>query len=255
MSWKRVDCYDAVMPISSLHRTTTTSAWPFFIALLVVLVLCQSFAFAHGIHGKDAAFVAASSDAQLIPFAYLGAKHMVTGYDHLLFLLGVIFFLFRLSQVALYVTLFSIGHSITLLLGVLANWHVDAHLVDAVIGLSVVYKAFDNLAGFKTLFGIQLNAKIAVFGFGLVHGLGLATKLQELSLSKQGLLSNLLAFNGGVELGQLLALTLMVLLINWWRRSASFNKQAEFANALIMLAGFVLIEYQLLGYFVSGTAS
>jgi drug/metabolite transporter (DMT)-like permease len=123
---------------------------------------------AHGISGSDAAFVARNQGAQIIPFLYLGAKHMVTGYDHLLFILGVIFFLYRLSHVALYVTMFSIGHSITLLTGVLGGIHVNPYLIDAIIGLSVVYKAFDNLEGFQTLFGFQINQKAAVLVFGLL---------------------------------------------------------------------------------------
>jgi hypothetical protein len=145
----------------------------------------------------DAAFVAATRGPDPVPFLYLGAKHMVTGYDHLAFLVGVIFFLFRLRQIALYVSLFSLGHSITLLAGVFFRLQVDPHLVDAVIGLSVAYKAFDNLSGFKTLVGIQPDPRAAVFGFGLIHGFGLATKLQALNLNPDGLLANLVSFNVG----------------------------------------------------------
>ena len=205
---------------------------------------------AHGVQGKDAAFIAANSGEQIIPFLYLGAKHMVTGYDHLLFILGVIFFLYRLTHVAIYVTLFSIGHSITLLTGVLANIDVNPFLVDAVIGLSVVYKAFDNLGGFQTVFGFQPGTRTAVFGFGLVHGFGLATKLQNLSLSPDGLVTNMIAFNVGVEIGQLVALSLMLLLIIWWRTSESFQRQSLVANVALMVAGFGLMQYQLIGYFI-----
>lgn len=204
---------------------------------------------AHGIGGKDAAFVASSAGPQIAAFMYLGAKHMVTGYDHLLFILGVIFFLYRLQQVALYVTMFSVGHSITLLSGVLANIHVDPYVVDAVIGASVAYKAFDNLGGFPTVFGFQPNTRLAVLAFGLVHGFGLATKLQELRMSRQGLLVNMISFNVGVELGQLLALSAILGLMLWWRRQPGFPRQAVFANVLILTAGFVLIEYQLAGYY------
>jgi hypothetical protein len=206
-------------------------------------------AFAHGIAGKDAAFVAASHGAQIIPFVYLGAKHMVTGYDHLLFIAGVVFFLYDLRHVALYVTMFSVGHSITLLTGVLANIHVNPFLVDAVIGLSVAYKAFDNLGGFRTVFGVQPDTRIAVLGFGLVHGFGLATKLQELRLSRDGLLANMVSFNVGVELGQLIALSVILALIVWWRRRPGFARQAVAANALILFAGFLLMGTQLAGYF------
>jgi hypothetical protein len=156
---------------------------------------------AHGIAGGDAAFVAANEGAQILPFVHLGAKHMVTGYDHLLFILGVIFFLHRPSHVRLYVTMFSLGHSLTLLAGVLGGFHVNPFLIDAIIGLSVASKAFDNLGGFRTLFGFEFNQKAAVLVFGLFHGLGLAAKIQELSLSPDGLLPNMLAFNVGVEIG------------------------------------------------------
>ncbi len=220
------------------------------IALWLLLGLIQP-ALAHGIAGKDAAFVAASQGAQIIPFIYLGAKHMVTGYDHLLFLVGVIFFLYRLRHVALYVTMFSIGHSITLLTGVLAHIHVNPYLVDAVIGFSVAYKAFDNLGGFKTVFGFQPNTKVAVLVFGLVHGFGLATKLQTLKLSKDGLLANMISFNVGVEIGQLIALSIVLALIVAWRKSPAFARQAIAANVLILTAGFVLMGDQLASYFTA----
>jgi hypothetical protein len=206
-------------------------------------------ALAHGIGGKDAEFVANAVGPHILPFLYLGAKHMVTGYDHLLFIFGVIFFLYRLRHVALYVTLFSIGHSATLLMGVLGGVHVNSYIVDAIIGLSVVYKAFENLGGFKTLFGIEPNTKIAVLGFGLVHGFGLATKLQDLKLSPDGLVANMISFNVGVEIGQLLALSAILAFMLWWRKTESFSRYAVAANALILCAGFILTEYQIAGYF------
>jgi hypothetical protein len=185
---------------------------------------------------------------------YLGAKHMVTGYDHLLFILGVIFFLYRMRDVVIYVTLFSIGHSVTLLAGVLLKLEVNAYLIDAVIGLSVAYKAFDNLGGFKSVFGFQPNNRIAVAVFGLIHGFGLATKLQEFRLNPNGLVPNMIGFNIGVELGQMIALAIMLAIMLQWRRTASFERSAVAANALILAAGFVLMEYQLAGYFVGGKA-
>lgn len=226
---------------------------PYLPACLTLLLLAAAgVAAAHGIKGKDAAFVTASEGAQIVPFLYLGAKHMVTGYDHLLFIAGVVFFLYRLKHVALYVTLFSIGHSITLLAGVLGGLHVNAYLVDAVIGLSVAYKAFDNMGGFQTLFGWTPDNKIAVLGFGLVHGFGLATKLQEFDLAQNGLVANMVSFNVGVEIGQLLALSFILSFILWWRSRPSFNRQAIAANAVILAAGFLLMEYQLAGYFSQG---
>lgn len=209
-------------------------------------------ALAHDIGGSDAAFVAAATGPAPFPFAYLGAKHMVTGYDHLLFLIGVIFFLFRLRQIALYVSLFSLGHSLTLLAGVFFDLHVDSRLVDAAIGLSVAYKAFDNLNGFRTLFGIQPDTRAAVLVFGLIHGFGLATKLQALDLQRHGLLANLLAFNVGVEVGQLLALSLILLAMTLWRRTRAFASTATAANILLMFAGFVLAAQQLAGYAYGG---
>jgi hypothetical protein len=207
---------------------------------------------AHAIGGSDAAFVAATSGPDPFPFLYLGAKHMVTGYDHLMFLLGVIFFLFRFRQIALYVTLFSLGHSTTLLLGVLFNFGVDAYLVDAVIGLSVVWKAFDNLGGFKTVFGVQPDNRPVVFGFGLVHGLGLATKLQALHLNPNGLVANLVSFNVGVEIGQILALSVILVVMTAWRRTRLFDRTAAGANIAIMASGFVFMFHQLASFFIAG---
>jgi hypothetical protein len=212
-------------------------------------------AFAHNIGGTDAAFVAAAHGPDPIPFMYLGAKHMVTGYDHLLFLVGVIFFLFRLKEIALYVSLFSLGHSTTLLAGVFFGLKVEPHLVDAVIGLSVVYKAFENLGGFTTLFGRQPDTRAAVFGFGLIHGFGLATKLQALNLHPDGLLVNLVSFNVGVEIGQVTALSLILVAMTLWRRTPAFGRTAAGANVLLMLAGFVLAGQQVAGYIFGGAVS
>ena len=210
-------------------------------------LLASALAQAHGIAGDDQAFLLRATGAHIGPYVYLGAKHMVTGYDHLLFLAGVIFFLYRLKDVGVYVTLFAIGHSTTLLLGVLAGWHVNAYIVDAVIGLSVVYKAFENLGGFRRL-GFEPNTKGAVLFFGFFHGLGLATKLQDLALSRDGLVANMVSFNVGVEIGQLLALSLILIAFNAWRRSGGFFRHAFASNVVLMAAGFVLAGYQLTGF-------
>src|SRR5262249_16375515 len=194
------------------------------VAYVLLSIVDQNPAFAHGIGGQDAAFVAATRGPDLIPFMYLGAKHMVAGYDHLLFIFGVIFFLYRLRDVLLYVTLFSIGHSITLLAGVLMRIDVNPYLVDSVIGLSVAYKAFDNLGGFKSVFGVQADKRVGVAGFGLIHGFGLATKLQALRLNANGLVPNMIGFNIGVELGQFIALAVMLGVMLAWRRSPSFER-------------------------------
>lgn len=217
-------------------------------AATALSLFASSAARAHGVAEGDAAYIQAIEGVHFLPYLYLGAKHMFTGYDHLLFLAGVIFFLYRLRDVALYVSLFAVGHSLTLLLGVLGGIHADAYLVDALIGFSVVYKAFDNLGGFDRL-GVRINNRMAVFVFGLAHGFGLSTKLQDLSLSQEGLLPNMLAFNAGVELGQLAALSLILLAFQYWRYSPSFMRGAITANIVIMTAGFMLMGYQLTGYF------
>ena len=219
-------------------------------AFSLLFVLYAPFALAHGVAGGDAAYLERIQGVQFIPLMYLGAKHMVTGYDHLLFLAGVIFFLYRIKDVALYVTLFAVGHSVTLLTGVLAGIHANPYIVDAIIGLSVVYKAFENIGGFKRL-GIAIDTRAAVLLFGFAHGFGLSTKLQDLSLSQDGLVPNMIAFNIGVELGQFAALALILIAFNLWRRGDTFVRGAYAANVLIMAAGFALFGYQLTGYLVT----
>ena len=224
---------------------------PWACALLVVLLLLQAVpAFAHDISPSDRAAVAQIEGPAPFAFLYLGAKHMVTGIDHVLFLIGVIFFLYRLRDVVIYVSLFTLGHSLTLLGGVLMNTGANAYIVDAIIGFSVVYKAFENLGGFKRL-GVSINTKLAVLGFGLFHGLGLATKVRDLGLSDDGLLVNLVSFNVGVEAGQVLVLAVVVTLFNLWRTTRSFAAGAFYANLALMAGGFALIGYQLTGYFAS----
>jgi hypothetical protein len=206
---------------------------------------------AHGVSGKDAVFLQGLQGRAIVPLMYLGAKHMVTGYDHLLFLVGVIFFLFRMKDVVLYVSLFTIGHSITLLLGVLGGIRADPYLIDAVIGFSVAYKAFENMDGFKRFFGVQPNTRVAVLVFGLFHGFGLATKLQEFELSPNGLVANIVSFNVGVEIGQGLALTGILIALSYWRTRRGFMNHAFATNAIVMACGFLLVGYQLSGYFLA----
>jgi hypothetical protein len=207
-------------------------------------------ALAHGVAGKDAVFLQGVDGRAIGPLMYLGAKHMVTGYDHLLFLVGVIFFLYRLKDVFLYVSLFTIGHSVTLLLGVLGGIRANPFLIDAVIGFSVVYKAFENMEGFKRFFGIQPNTRLAVLIFGFFHGFGLATKLQEFELNPNGLVANILSFNVGVEIGQGLALTAILIGLTYWRTRSGFLRYAFVTNAVVMACGFLLMGYQISGYFL-----
>lgn len=217
--------------------------------LIVLAMLLPAAASAHGVARDDAAFVKSIQGVAVAPFMYLGAKHMVTGYDHLLFLAGVIFFLYRLRDVVLYVSLFTVGHSITLLSGVLGGLHANAYIIDAIIGLSVVYKGFENIGGFPRFLGFQPNTRIAVLIFGLFHGFGLATKLQEFALSQDGLVSNIVSFNVGVEIGQMLALTAVFIALSYWRTTSGYLKHAFLTNTAIMAAGFILMGHQLAGYF------
>lgn len=213
------------------------------------LILFSPAVLAHGVAEGDKGYIQEIYGVQVIPFIYLGAKHMVTGYDHLLFLVAIIFFLYRLKDIALYVSLFALGHSITMLIGVYYQISINAYIIDAIIGFSIVYKALDNLGAYKRWFGIQPHTKIATLIFGLIHGFGLAVKIQEYEISKEGLLANLISFNVGVELGQFMALCIILLLMTYWRKTAYFFKTAYTANVFLMFLGFLLMGYQFTGYF------
>jgi len=227
---------------NALRLTATTLG---FIALVLV-----SGASAHGVSGRDAVFLQSVQGMAIGPLMYLGAKHMVTGYDHLAFLVGVIFFLYRMKDIVQYVSLFTIGHSLTLLVGVLGGVRANPYLIDAIIGFSVVYKAFDNMDGFKRFLGFQPNTRVAVLLFGLFHGFGLATKLQDFALSPSGLVANIVSFNVGVEMGQVVALTAVLLVLSYWRTRAGFLRHAFVINGVLMACGFLLVGYQLSGYFL-----
>ncbi|PMG50806.1 HupE/UreJ family protein [Shewanella sp. 10N.286.52.B9] len=219
---------------------------------VIFMGLFASFSlFAHGVDEDTRQFLTLNQGVSIFPFIYIGAKHMVTGYDHLLFLVGVIFFLFRTKDVLIYVSLFTLGHSVTLLFGVLNDVQINAYLIDAIIGFSIVYKGFDNLGGFKRLFGFQPNTKVAVMIFGLFHGFGLATKIQEFQLPSDGLVANIIAFNVGVEIGQFLALGLVLILMSLWRRHRSYLQFSTAANTLLMSSGLMLVGFQLTGYFIN----
>ncbi|GGI90641.1 membrane protein [Shewanella hanedai] len=220
--------------------------------MLTTIGLFMSFSLsAHGVDDATKQFLILNEGVSILPFIYIGAKHMVTGYDHLLFLVGVIFFLFKTKDVLIYVSLFTLGHSITLLFGVLNDIQVNPYLIDAIIGLSIVYKGFDNLGGFKRILGSQPNTKLAVLLFGLFHGFGLATKIQEFDLPQEGLVPNILAFNVGVEIGQFLVLGAVVILMSFWRRHRSYFQFSTATNTLLMSAGLMLVGFQLTGYFVN----
>ena len=225
-------------------------------ALLILLAfafqaLAGSEAFAHAVTEGDKGYIQEITGVHFLPFVYLGAKHMVTGYDHILFLFGVIFFLYRINHIGIYVSLFALGHSTTMLLGVYFNVGINSYIIDAIIGLSVVYKSLDNMGAFQRWFGFQPNTKAATLIFGLFHGFGLSTKIIEYEIAPDGLVPNLLAFNIGVEIGQLLALSAILIVMSYWRRTDSFWRHAYTANVVTMTAGFVLVGYQLTGWALS----
>ncbi|MER9650832.1 HupE/UreJ family protein [Mesorhizobium sp. M0199] len=217
----------------------------------MTLPLLGGAAFAHAVAEGDKGYIQEISGINVLPFIYLGAKHMVTGYDHILFLFGVIFFLYRMKHIGIYVSLFALGHSTTMLLGVYFNVGINSYIIDAIIGLSVVYKALDNMGAFQRWLGFQPNTKVATLIFGFFHGFGLSTKIIEYNISPDGLVPNLLAFNVGVEIGQLMALGAILIVMGYWRRTRSFWRHAYTANVIMMTAGFLLIGYQLTGLFVA----
>ena len=234
-----------------LSKHVMSRNWFVLMALITVLLSLTVDVFAHGVTAGDKGYIQESSGTMIIPFIYLGAKHMVTGYDHLLFLFGVIFFLYRLKDISIYVTLFAVGHSVTLIAGVLMDFSVSAYLIDAIIGFSIVYKALDNMGAYQRWFGFQPSTKIATLIFGLFHGFGLATKILEYKMSTDGLVPNLIAFNVGVELGQLMALGLILIIMGFWRRTDGFIRHAYNANVALMTGGFIFVGYQMTGFFIS----
>ena len=219
--------------------------------IIALAALMSTDVLAHAVTQGDKGYIQEISGINIIAYMYLGAKHMVTGYDHILFLFGVIFFLYKMKHIALYVSIFAFGHSSTMLLGVYFNIGINSYIIDAIIGLSVVYKAMDNLGAFQRWFGVQPNTKVATLLFGFCHGFGLSSKLIEYDMSSDGLIPNLLAFNIGVEIGQLIALGSILIVMGFWRRHASFYRQAYSVNVVMMSLGFMLIGYQLTGYVVA----
>jgi hypothetical protein len=243
--------YD-ISPQFLKEQTLPNNLLRFGFIVFAVFALCMSFdVFAHGVDDDTRVFLEQNTGVQFVPFIYIGAKHMFTGYDHILFLVGVIFFLYRSRDVLLYVSMFTIGHSVTLLWGVLGDIQINPYLIDAIIGFSVLYKGFDNLGGFKRVLGKQPNTKIAVLIFGLFHGFGLASKLQEFDLAPEGLVANMLAFNIGVEIGQFMALIFIVITINFCRKSSLFQRFSKVTNTMLMSAGLMLMGFQLTGYYLS----
>ena len=237
--------------IDFFKRTSSKNNLFFLLGFMAIILAFIPDAAAHGVTEGDKGYIQESTGRMIVPFVYLGAKHMLTGYDHLLFLFGVIFFLYRLRDVAIYVTLFAVGHSVTLLSAVLMDISVNAFLIDAIIGFSVVYIALDNMKAFQRWFGFQPNTKLAALIFGLFHGFGLATKILDYKISPDGLIPNLFAFNIGIELGQIMGLAIILLAMSYWRRSGGFIRHAYNANVALMAGGFIFVGYQMTGYLLN----
>jgi hypothetical protein len=247
----RCRCFLLGPHVFMIQQSLATNTVSRLLAALLFFAAWSTEAVAHAVAEGDKGYIQEISGVNLIAFMYLGAKHMVTGYDHILFLFGVIFFLYKVKDIAIYVSLFAVGHSVTMLAGVYFNFGINAYVIDAIIGFSIVYKALDNIGAFQRWWGIQPNTKVATLVFGFCHGFGLSSKILDYDISSDGLLPNLIAFNVGVEVGQLLALTAILIMMGFWRRTNSFLRHAFAANVVMMAAGFTLIGYHLTGYFVS----
>lgn len=216
--------------------------------ILSALLLLSTMAFAHGISAADKQ---AMLDGGNLKYIWLGATHMLSGYDHLLFLFGVVFFLNTLKDIVKFVSVFTLGHSITLILATFVGVNANYYLIDAVIAISVIYKAFDNNKGFQNYLHVKSpNLLWVVFLFGLIHGFGLSTRLQQLPLGEESLdmLLRIVSFNIGVEFGQIIALIPMLFILMLWRKKESFMQHSKVANHLLMFAGFMLLLMQLHGY-------
>ncbi len=219
-------------------------------AVAVLLFLFPLWAMAHGVSQADQEIL---SNGGLLAYIGVGAKHMLTGYDHLLFLVGVIFYLDNFRDIVRFITVFTIGHSITLISATYLGIQADEHLIDAVIALSVLYKGFENLGGFQQWFGMKSpNLLMMVFLFGLIHGFGLSTRLQSFDLGEGQFLAKIVSFNVGVELGQVLALIPIVFVLSKWKGWESYRTFYKWANWFLVFAGIGLFMFQMYGYFYGG---
>ena len=228
------------------HHRSLRSQWFQAVVCLLIMIPVGT-AYAHGLSSADREAMVGGGALEYI---WLGATHMLTGYDHLLFLVGVIFFLTSFRDVVRFITAFTVGHCITLMGATLAGISANAHLIDAVIAVSVIYKGFENLDGFKRVFKKDApNLLWMVFGFGLIHGFGLSTRLQELPLGDDGLIVRIFSFNLGVELGQIAALCVMLMFFKLWQKTSSFSKFSTAANWVLVLAGLGLLVFQMIGFF------
>jgi len=210
---------------------------------VLLLGLLSQVAYAHGMSEADKQAIV---DGGNMLYLWIGATHMLSGYDHLAFVFGIIFFLSKFRDIVKYVSAFTVGHSITLIYATFNGIQLNYFLIDAVIALSVCYIAFTNIDGFRKYLNINPpNMMLMIAGLGLIHGFGLSTRLQELPLNADSLLLNIISFNIGIELGQITALALMLLLIAAWRNRHSFKAFSLIANYSLIIAGGLLFLMQM----------
>jgi len=225
--------------LSNMNYKTRLSTLIFILMPLLML--------AHGVSQSDQEIL---TNGGLLAYILVGAKHMVTGYDHLLFLVGVIFYLSNFKDIVKFVSIFTLGHSITLISATLLGIKADEHLIDAVIALSVLYKGFENLGGFPKMLNTKSpNLLWMVFIFGLIHGFGLSTRLQSFDIGNEQILAKIVSFNVGVELGQIAALIPIVFIISRWKAFKSYDTFYKAANWFLVLAGIGLFIFQMYMYF------
>ena len=217
-----------------------------FLAGSISLIFLSQAVYGHGMSEADKLAIIEGGNLQ---YMWLGATHMLSGYDHLLFVFGIIFFLTTFRDIVKYITAFTLGHSVTLIFATFNAIQLNYFLIDAVIGLSVCYIAFSNIDGFRKYLNLPSpNMMFMIVGLGLIHGFGLSTRLQELPLSEDSLLLNIISFNVGIELGQVFALTAMLVLIALWRKRESFKPFSLVANYGLILAGGLLFLMQVHDY-------
>jgi hydrogenase/urease accessory protein HupE len=211
-----------------------------------LLLFLPFLSYGHDVSSGDQAIL---NDGGLLSYIWVGAKHMLTGYDHLLFLVGVVFYLTGIKDILKFITVFTIGHSITLILGTYLQIQVNEYFIDAIIALSVLYKGFENLKGFEKYFKIKSpNLLLMVLIFGLIHGLGLSTRLQSFDMGDDQILAKIISFNVGVEFGQVAALIPIVFLITRWQQKSSYTAFYKACNTYLIIAGIALFCYQIALY-------
>ncbi len=171
-------------------------------------------------------------------FILLGIEHILTGYDHMAFLLALIVIGLSIKEVLKIITAFTVAHSITLLLAAMQVVSLNSRIVESVIAFSICFVALENL------FKKKVNYRwLVTFGFGLIHGFGFASVLQELIVGKSNLLVSVVSFNLGVEVGQLMIFLVLLPVLYLLKSKMEFRKVTFGVSLAIFMLGFTwLIE-------------